>query len=77
MRCFIRTPNTAEGRWVSAGVSTTKHWLHPYLNGDAPLERSCGQSIRINGYEFVAALRGNAGGVQTEEKETTWLLMSY
>ena len=23
--------NMAEGHWVSAGVSMTKHWLHPYL----------------------------------------------
>jgi len=30
------TSNMAEGQWVSAGMSMTKHWLHPYLNGDAP-----------------------------------------
>jgi hypothetical protein len=36
--------NTAESDWVSAGMSMTKHWLHPYPNGDAPLERSCMKS---------------------------------
>jgi len=25
------TGNMAEGHWVSAGMSITKHWLHPYL----------------------------------------------
>ena len=33
------TGNMAEGHWVSAGMSMTKHWLHPYPNGDALLER--------------------------------------
>jgi hypothetical protein len=31
--------NMAEDHWVSAGGLVTKHWLHPYLSGDAPLER--------------------------------------
>jgi hypothetical protein len=47
------TGNMAEGHWVSAGMSMVKHWLHPYLNGDAPLERSWRQSVRTNPYNFV------------------------
>ena len=47
------TSNTAEGHWVSARTPTTKHWLHPYLVGDAPLERSRGQNVGINRYNIV------------------------
>jgi len=31
--------NVAEDYWVLTGIPGTKHWLHPYPNGDALLER--------------------------------------
>ena len=31
--------DVAEDYWVLAGIAVTKHWLHPYPNGDALLER--------------------------------------
>jgi len=51
--CEKDTSNTAEGHWVSTRTPTTKHWLHPYPVGDAPLERSRGQNVGINRYNIV------------------------
>jgi hypothetical protein len=49
--------NMAQDYRVSARFPITKHWLHPYLNGDAPLERSCIKNIRINHTNPFAASR--------------------